>query len=52
MARSLRITNRKLRASGWEPKYRSVREGWAHAVVGEATHHGGIFPSEPHHAAR
>lgn len=30
LARSLRISNRKLRdASGWSPKYRSVREGFA-----------------------
>lgn len=35
MARSLRISNRKLRAeSVWSPKYTSVREGWR-ALVGE-----------------
>lgn len=35
LARSLRISNRKLRASSqWRPKYRSVREGWA-AVIAE-----------------
>jgi nucleoside-diphosphate-sugar epimerase len=35
MARSLRISNRKLRAeSGWQPRYPSAREGWR-AVVGE-----------------
>ena len=35
MARSLRISNRKLRAeSGWAPKYPSAREGWR-AVAGE-----------------
>jgi putative NADH-flavin reductase len=35
LARSLRISNRKLRAeSGWRPKYPSAREGWR-AVVGE-----------------
>lgn len=29
LARSLRISNRKLRAEcGWAPQYRSVREGW------------------------
>jgi 2-alkyl-3-oxoalkanoate reductase len=29
LARSQRISNRKLReASGWAPKYRSIREGW------------------------
>jgi nucleoside-diphosphate-sugar epimerase len=29
MARSLRISNRKLRdETGWRPRYRSVREGW------------------------
>lgn len=34
MARSVRISNRKLRsASGWAPKYPSVREGWAAAVA-------------------
>jgi nucleoside-diphosphate-sugar epimerase len=32
-ARSLRISNKKLRdASGWVPKYPSVREGWPSAV--------------------
>jgi nucleoside-diphosphate-sugar epimerase len=36
MARSLRISNRKFReASGWAPKYPSVREGWP-ALVREA----------------
>ena len=35
LARSLRISNRKLRsASSWAPRYRSVREGWP-AVVAE-----------------
>lgn len=56
LARSLRITNRKLRAAGWEPKYPSVREGWAHAVVGATQNRpadrGGLFPSEPHGATR
>ena len=33
LARSLRLSNRKLRqASTWKPRYRSVREGWSHAV--------------------
>jgi nucleoside-diphosphate-sugar epimerase len=33
MARSLRISNRKLReASGWSPRHRSVREGWAATI--------------------
>ena len=33
-ARSLRISNRKLRAaSGWAPKYSSVREGWPETVA-------------------
>ncbi|MFL6261677.1 MAG: NAD-dependent epimerase/dehydratase family protein [Thermoanaerobaculia bacterium] len=33
MARSLRISNRKLRqASGWAPQYPSVREGWRSIV--------------------
>jgi nucleoside-diphosphate-sugar epimerase len=32
-ARSLRISNRKLRqASGWAPRYPSVREGWRSVV--------------------
>jgi len=34
MARSLRVANTKLRASGWEPKYQSIREGWTDAVRG------------------
>ena len=29
LARSLRISNRKLREQGWAPRYASVREGWA-----------------------
>ena len=29
LARSQRMTNGKLRAAGWAPKYRSVREGFA-----------------------
>jgi nucleoside-diphosphate-sugar epimerase len=34
MARSLRISNRKLRsASGWAPRYPSVREGWPDAIA-------------------
>jgi nucleoside-diphosphate-sugar epimerase len=34
LARSLRLTNRKLKqAAGWEPLYRSVREGWPWAVA-------------------
>src|SRR5262249_14094081 len=33
LSRSLRISNRKLRAaSGWSPKYPSVRDGWRHAI--------------------
>jgi nucleoside-diphosphate-sugar epimerase len=28
LARSLRISNRKLRSAGWAPKYPSMREGW------------------------
>jgi hypothetical protein len=29
MARSLRISNQKLReASGWAPRFPSIREGW------------------------
>ncbi|HET7503847.1 MAG TPA: hypothetical protein VFK02_22655 [Kofleriaceae bacterium] len=42
VARSLRISNRKLRAaSGWAPVFRSVREGWPAAVTpfrGERAH--------------
>ena len=35
LARSLRISNRKLKQeTGWQPKYRSVREGWR-AVVSD-----------------
>jgi nucleoside-diphosphate-sugar epimerase len=35
LARSLRISNRKLKAeSGWKPKYPSVRQGWGSALVG------------------
>jgi nucleoside-diphosphate-sugar epimerase len=34
MARSLRISNRKLRESAaWRPRYRSVREGWVATVA-------------------
>jgi nucleoside-diphosphate-sugar epimerase len=34
MARSVRISNRKLRrASDWQPRYRSVREGWPAVVA-------------------
>jgi nucleoside-diphosphate-sugar epimerase len=29
LARSQRMSNRKLRAAGWAPRYRSVREGFA-----------------------
>jgi nucleoside-diphosphate-sugar epimerase len=56
MARSLRVANTKLRASGWEPKFRSVREGWNEAVRGSMklrrTDGGDLFPSEPHHSTR
>jgi nucleoside-diphosphate-sugar epimerase len=35
MARSLRISNRKLReATGWAPKFPSVREGWPATLAG------------------
>jgi nucleoside-diphosphate-sugar epimerase len=35
LARSLRISNRKLKAeSGWAPKYPSVRQGWQPALAG------------------
>ena len=33
MARSLRISNRKLRSVGWAPRYRSVRDGWPDVVA-------------------
>lgn len=33
MARSLRISNRKLRSTGWAPRYRSVRDAWPHVVA-------------------
>ncbi|HLJ19587.1 MAG TPA: NAD(P)-dependent oxidoreductase [Stellaceae bacterium] len=34
LARSLRISNRKLKqATGWQPKYPSVREGWPAVVA-------------------
>jgi hypothetical protein len=29
LSRSQRMSNRKLRALGWAPRYRSVREGFA-----------------------
>ena len=34
LARSERISNRKLRAAGWAPRYKSVREGWPAVVEG------------------
>jgi hypothetical protein len=35
LARSLRISNRKLReASGWSPRYPSARDGWKDVVQG------------------
>ena len=38
LTRSLRISNRKLRdASGWAPRYRSVREGFPAALAGSGT---------------
>ena len=34
LARSVRISNRKLRAaSTWAPRYPSVRQGWNHALA-------------------
>jgi len=33
MARSLRISNAKLRAAGWAPRYRSARDGWPDVVA-------------------
>jgi nucleoside-diphosphate-sugar epimerase len=42
LARSLRISNAKLRATGWAPKYRSAREGLSAIAselrVGDAAH--------------
>lgn len=56
MARSLRVANTKLRASGWEPKFGSVREGWTEATRGSMKPRradgGDLFPSEPHHSTR
>jgi nucleoside-diphosphate-sugar epimerase len=37
LARSLRISNMKLRNAGWAPKFRSVREGFA-ATVAQMNH--------------
>jgi NAD dependent epimerase/dehydratase family enzyme len=34
LSRSQRISNQKLRSTGWTPKYPSIREGWK-AVVAE-----------------
>jgi 2-alkyl-3-oxoalkanoate reductase len=39
LARSLRVSNRKLRqATGWAPKYPSVREGWRAVLESQARH--------------
>ena len=42
MARSLRVSNRKLKAaSGWTPAFRTIRDGWPAALapfLGTATH--------------
>jgi nucleoside-diphosphate-sugar epimerase len=54
MARSLRVANTKLRASGWEPKYPSVRQGWKEvrgSTGPRRTDGGDLFPTEPHHFA-
>lgn len=43
-ARSLRISNARLRAAGWAPRFRSARDGWPDAVSGLprlAAAHGG-----------
>jgi NAD dependent epimerase/dehydratase family enzyme len=34
LSRSQRVSNQKLRSTGWTPKYPTVREGWK-AVVAE-----------------
>lgn len=48
LARSERISNRKLReATGWRPRYPSVRDGWPHVLarLDEArTSHSGLSP--------
>jgi 2-alkyl-3-oxoalkanoate reductase len=50
LARSLRVSNRKLKAaSGWAPLFRSVREGWPAAVT---PFRGERAPSDLHAAAR
>lgn len=33
VARSLRLSNRRLRGHGWAPRYASVREGWPEVVA-------------------
>jgi nucleoside-diphosphate-sugar epimerase len=48
MARSDRISNRKLREAGFRPTYPSVREGWP--VVIEEMRHAGTMPGEEHRA--
>jgi len=37
LTRSLRISNQKLRGSGWRPRWRSVREGWKATISELAT---------------
>jgi nucleoside-diphosphate-sugar epimerase len=49
LARSLRVLNRKLAASGWAPAFRTVRDGWPAAV---APFLGGAAPSSFQSAAR
>lgn len=36
LARSHRVSNTRLRAAGWQPGYRSAREGWAQVVAADA----------------
>jgi nucleoside-diphosphate-sugar epimerase len=49
LARSLRVSNRKLTASGWAPAFRTVRDGLPAAV---APFLGGTAPSDLQAAAR
>jgi nucleoside-diphosphate-sugar epimerase len=53
LARSLRISNRKLRsASHWTPKYSNVRQGWPAVVAHIGAAQPGVVPHVPRHSAR
>jgi nucleoside-diphosphate-sugar epimerase len=47
LARSLRLSNRKLRACGWAPRFASVRDGWPAVVraIGTPTVAGRVLQS-------